>query len=164
MDMLDGLAGVGASVEDNPVTAIGDSLGDRNLMGMRRNRGQQALLGRSEFSQIGMMRPRDDKHVNRRLRIDIAEGDSPLIAGNYRRRYFVGGYGAKQAVSHAEDLNVCQACGAADIYGCPTANPRCTTPLVQRRRQFLASVAQGLVRRGRCCEGRGCGCGGKCRF
>jgi hypothetical protein len=32
---------------------------------------------------------------------------------------------------------------AADIYGCSTANPRCTTPLVQRPRQFLASVAQG---------------------
>jgi hypothetical protein len=58
---------------------------------------------------------------------------------------------------------VCQACGAADIYGCTTANPRCTTPLVQRPRQFLASVAQGLVMRGRCCQGRGCGCGGKCR-
>src|SRR5262249_23944794 len=40
------------------------------------------------------------------------------------------------------DLNVWQVRGAADIYGCPTANPRCTTPLVQRPRQFLASVAQ----------------------
>jgi RNA polymerase sigma-70 factor (sigma-E family) len=128
MDMLDGLAGVGAGVEDDPVTALSDTLGYRNLMGMRRNGGQQALLSRSEFSQIGVMRPRDDKHVNRRLRIDIAESDSPLIARNYRRRYLGGGYGAKQAVSHAEDLNVCQARSAGDIYGCTTAIPRCTTP------------------------------------
>jgi hypothetical protein len=41
-----------------------------------------------------------------------------------------------------DDLNVCQVQSAADIYGCTTANPRCTTPLVQRPRQFLASVAQ----------------------
>jgi hypothetical protein len=143
MDMLDGLAGVGAGVENDPVTALSDTLGHRNLMGMRRNGGQQALLSRSEFSQIGVMRPRDDKHVNRRLRIDIAESDSPLIARNYRRRYFGGGYGAKQAVSHAEDLNVCQARSAADIYGCTTANPRCTTPLVQRRRQFPAFRRSG---------------------
>lgn len=162
MDMLDGLAGVGAGVEDNPVTALGDALGDRNLMGVRRDGGQQALLGRSQFGQIGVMRPWDYKHVNRSLRIDIAEGDRPLITRNYRRRYFGGGYGAKQAVSHAEDLNVCQARGAADIYGCTTANPRCATPLVQRPRQFLASVAQGLVMRGRCCEA-GMWVGGKCR-
>ena len=163
MDMLDRLAGLGASVEDDPVTTLGDTLSDRNLMCVRREGGQQALIGHSELSQIGVVRPRDDKHVNRSLRIDIAESDRPLIARNYRRRYFGGRYGTKQAVSHAEDLNVCQARGAADIYGCTTANPRCTTPLVQRPRQFLASVAQGLVMRGRYCEGRGCGCGGKRR-
>jgi hypothetical protein len=80
MDMLDRLAGLGTSVEDNPVTALGDTLGDRNLVGVLRDGGQQALFGRSELSQIGVVRPRDDKHVNRSLRIDIAEGDSPLIA------------------------------------------------------------------------------------
>ena len=80
MDMLDGLAGIGASVKDNPVAALGDTLGDRNLMGVRHDGGQQALLGRSEFSHIGVMRPWDHEHVNRSLRIDIAEGDSPLIA------------------------------------------------------------------------------------
>src|SRR5215469_18891487 len=160
MDMLDRLAGLGASVEDDPVTTLGDTLSDRNLMCVRREGGQQALIGHSELSQIGVVRPRDDKHVNRSLRIDIAEGDSPLITRNYRRRYFGGGYGAKQAVSHAEDLNVCQACGAADIYGCTTANPRCTTPLVQRPRQLLASVAQGRVMRGRCCQNRDVGVGG----
>lgn len=159
MDVLHRLAGVGASIKDDPVTAIGDTLGDRDVMGVRRDGRQQAVPGRSEVSQIGVVRPRDNEHVYRRLRIDIAEGNRPLIARNYRRRYFGGGYGAKQAVCHAGDLNVCQVRGAADIYGCTTANPRCTTPLVQRPRQLLASVAQGLVMRGRCGEGMGCGCG-----
>jgi hypothetical protein len=90
-----------------------------------------------------VVRARDNEHVNRCLRIDIAEGDRPLVTGHYGSRYFGGGDGAKQAVRHALDLNVCQVRSAADIYGCSTANPRCTTPLVQRPRQFLASVAQG---------------------
>jgi hypothetical protein len=90
-----------------------------------------------------VVRPRDNEHVNRCLRIDIAECDRPLVTGHYSRRNLGGSYGAKQAVRHTEDLNVCQVRGAADIYGCTTANPRCTTPLVQRPRQSLASVAQG---------------------
>jgi hypothetical protein len=157
------LAGIRAGVEDDPVTPIGDALSDCDLMGVRRHGGQQAILGRGKFSQIGVVRPRDNEHVNRCLRIDIAECDRPLVTRHYGRRYFGGSDGAKQAVRHAEDLNVCQACGAADIYGCSTANPRCTTPLVQRPRQFLASVAQRRHACGRRCEGMGCGCGGKCR-
>jgi hypothetical protein len=162
VDVPNRLAGIGTSVEDDPVTVVGDAFRDCHLVGVSCDGGQQAFLGRSEFGQIGVVRPRDNEHVNRCLRIDIAECDRPLVTRDYGRRYLGGGNGAKQAVRHAEDLNVCQVRSAADIYGCTTANPRCTTPLVQRPRQFLASVAQGLVMRGRCCEGIGCGCGGKC--
>jgi hypothetical protein len=160
MNVAHGLAAVSAGVEDDPVARIGDTLGDRDLMRMGREVGQQAVSGRHELSQIGVVDSRDNEHVYGGLRIDIAEGDRPLRARNYRCWYLGGRDGAKQAVWHALDLNVCPACDAADIYGVTTANPRCTTPLVQRPRQFLASVAQGLVMRGRCCEGIGCGCGG----
>jgi RNA polymerase sigma-70 factor (sigma-E family) len=40
---------------------------------------------------------------------------------------------------------VWQVWAAWNLYGCTTANPRCTTALVQRPRQFLGSVAQGCV-------------------
>jgi RNA polymerase sigma-70 factor (sigma-E family) len=143
MDVPYRLAGTGAGVEDDPVTVVGDTLRDCNVMGVRCDGSQEAVLGHGELGQIGVMRPRDNEHVNWCLRIDIAECDGPLVTGHYRRRYFGGSDGAKQAVRHAEDLNVCQVRGAADIYGCTTANPRCTTPLVQRPRQLLASVAQG---------------------
>jgi hypothetical protein len=138
MDMPHRLAGIRAGVENNPVTVVSDAFRDCDLMGVRCHGGQQALIGRSQFGQIGVVRPRDNEHVNRCLRIDIAECDRPLVTRHYIRRNLGGSYGAKQAVRHADDLNVCQVPGAADIYGCTTANPRCTTPLVQRPRQFLA--------------------------
>jgi hypothetical protein len=163
MDVPNRLAGIGTSVEDDPVTVVGDAFRDCHLVGVSCDRGQQAFLGRSEFGQIGVVRPRDNEHVNRCLRIDIAECDRPLVTRHYCRRNLGGSYGAKQAVRHAEDLNVCQVPGAADIYGCCTANPRCTTPLVQRPRQFLASVAQGRACAGAVAKALGCGCGGKCR-
>ncbi len=143
MDMAHRLAAVSAGVEHNPVARIGDTLGDRDLMRVGCDVGEQAVSGRRELSQIGVVGSRNNEHVYGCLRIDIAEGDRPLGARNYRCWYFGGRDGAKQALRHAVDLNVCPAWNAADIYGGRTANPRCTTPLVQRPRQFLASVAQG---------------------
>jgi hypothetical protein len=160
MDVAHGLAAVSAGVKHDPVARIGDPLGDGDFMRMGCEVGQKTVADRRELGQIGVVGARDNEHMYRCLRIDIAECDRPLGARNYRRRYLGGGYSAKQALRHAVDLNVCPASNAADIYGCSTANPRCTTPLVQRPRQFLASVAQGLVMRGRC-ERIGCGCGGK---
>jgi hypothetical protein len=161
MDVAHGLAAISASVKHDPVARIGDALGDGDLMRMGCEVGQKTVAGRRELSQISVVGARDNEHVYRCLRIDIAECDRPLGARNYRRRYLGGGYGAKQALGHAVDLNVCPASNAGDIYGCSTANPRCTTPLVQRPRQFLASVAQGQVMRGRC-EALDVGGGGKC--
>jgi hypothetical protein len=143
MDMPYRLPGAQAGVENDPVTVVSDAFGDCNLMGVRCHGSQQALLGRSEFGQVGVVRPRDNEHVNRCLRIDIAECDRPVVTRHYGRRNLGGSYTAKQAVRHAGDLNVCRVPSAADIYGCTTANPRCTTPRVQRPCQFLASVAQG---------------------
>jgi len=155
MDMRYRLAGIGAGVEDDPVTVVGDAFSHCNLMGVRCDGGQQAVLGRSEFGQIGVVRPRDNEHVNRCLRIDIAERDRPLVARHYRRRYLGGGYGAKQAVRHADDLNVCQVSSAADIYGCSTANPRCTTPSGAAASPASGFRRSGTVMRGRCREGIG---------
>ena len=128
MDVPYGLAGTWAGVEDHTVTVVSDVFRDCDLVGVRCHGGKQAVVGRSEFGQIGVVRPRDNEHVYRCLRIDIAECDRPLVTRHYSRRNLGGSYGAKQAVRHTEDLNVCQVPGAADIYGCTTANPRCTTP------------------------------------
>jgi len=163
VDVPDCLAGIGASVEHDPVTVVCDAFRDCDLMGVSCDGSQQAGLGRSEFGQIGVVRPRDNEHVNRCLRIDIAECDRPLVTRDYGRRYLGGGNGAKQAVRHAEDLNVCQVPGAADIYGCSTANPRCTTPSGATASPVSGSVAQGRSCAGAAAKALGCGCGGKCR-
>jgi RNA polymerase sigma-70 factor (sigma-E family) len=115
MDVRYRLACIGAGVEDDPVAVLGDTLRDCNLMSVRRHSSQQAVLGRGEFSQIGVVHPRDNEHVYRCLRIDIAEGDRALVARHYRRRYFGGGYCAKQALWHAEILT-CTRSAAPPTY------------------------------------------------
>lgn len=63
MDVPYGLAGIGAGVEDDPVTVVSDAFRDCDLVGVRCHGGQQAVVGRSEFGQIGVVRPRDNEHV-----------------------------------------------------------------------------------------------------
>jgi len=130
MDMPDSLPAMGAGVEDNPVAVAGHALGHRHLVGVGDQFGQQAVADRGQLSQVGVVSARDHEYVYGSLRIDIAEGDCPVISGHYGRGYLVSGNGAEQAVRHAGDLNVWRVWNAADIYGCTTANPRCTTPLV----------------------------------
>jgi len=129
--VVDGLPGVRPGVEHHPVAVAVDALGYRDGVRVGDNVTQQPVAGGCQIGQIGVMSARDNKHVYWRLRIDIAEGNRPVITGHYGRRYLAGGYCAEQAVGHAGDLNVFRVFPAADIYGCFTANPRCTTPLVQ---------------------------------
>jgi hypothetical protein len=153
MDVPNRLAGIGASVEDDPVTVVRDAFLDCHFMGVSCDGGQQAVLGCGELGQICVVRPRDNEHVNRCLRIDIAECDRPLVTRHYGRRYLGGGYSAKQAVRHAEDLNVCQVRSAADIYGCSTANPTVHHPSGATASPVSGFRRSGTGIRGRCCEG-----------
>jgi hypothetical protein len=139
----DRLAAVGTRVEDNAVSGVRHALGNRHVLRVGDHIGQQPRIGRREGRQIRVMLARDHKYVNGSLRINVTERDRPGITGHYGRRYVAGGNTAKQAVRHADDLNVYRADNAADIYGCSTANPRCTTPLVPRPRQVLAPLLRG---------------------
>jgi hypothetical protein len=141
--VIDRLPGLSAGIEDDAIPALGNTFSDRHLVGVGDEVGQQPVAGGRKLGQVGVMVPSYHKYVYGSLRINVAERDCPGISGHYGRRYVGGGNAAEQAVRHAEDLNVWRAGDAADIYGCSTANPRCTTPLVQRPRQLLASVVQG---------------------
>ena len=138
MHVADGLARVRAGIKDHAVAALPDALGDRDIVGMRDDLRQQAVLGLGQLAEAGVMGTRDNEDVYRCLRIDVTERDGPIVAGHYRRGNIGCGNAAEQALGHGADLNVCRVRDASDIYGCSTANPRCTTPLVQRPRQFLA--------------------------
>jgi hypothetical protein len=104
MDVPDRLAAVTSGVKDHPVSAARDAFGDRDLVGVRYHLGQQSVPGRRELGHISVMLTRDNQHVNRRLRVNVAEGDRPRIAGDYGRRYLGTGNGAEQAIRHAKML------------------------------------------------------------
>lgn len=104
MDMIDSLPAVGTGIEHDPVAVSGQALGDRHLVRVRDQVGQQAAARRAQLGQIRVVGARDNEHVYGCLRIDITEGDRPVITGHYDRRYLVGGNGAEQAVRHAEIL------------------------------------------------------------
>src|SRR5579864_7054624 len=56
MRMVYGLPSLAASIEHNPITAVGDALGYRDLMGLGRHLGQQTVSGSREAGQIRIVR------------------------------------------------------------------------------------------------------------
>lgn len=105
MDVLDRLPGVGAGIEDNPVTGIGEALGDRNLCGVGDEFGQQAPLRCAERGQVRVVVARNDEHVDGSLRVNVTEGNRAGIRRDYRRGYLPSRYTAEQAISHVAILS-----------------------------------------------------------
>ena len=79
MDVTYCLAGQRAGVKDDPVAVVGNALGDRHLMRVGDEVGQQPCFGGGKLGQARVMFARNHKYVNRCLRVDIAERQSPLI-------------------------------------------------------------------------------------
>jgi len=90
MGVGDSLARVTARIKDNAVTGVGDTLGDRHLMCLRRDLSEQPVAGSGQAGQVAMVRFWNDEHVNRRLRVDIAECERALGFQDARRRQFAG--------------------------------------------------------------------------
>ena len=162
VDVADRLACARAGVEDDPVTAIRNALGDRHLMRVGYEVGEQTRLGSGEFGQIRVMGARNHKYVNRCLWVDIAERHCALISRDYGRGYLSGSYAAEQAVRHGPILT-CGRSGAPQTVIVALLRTHGASPLwcnglasFWLRRSGL-SHARALMRR------LGCGCGGKCR-
>jgi hypothetical protein len=65
----------------------------------------------TEVVQCGDMELRHDKDMHRRLRIDVFEGDHPVVFKNLRRRNLAGNDAAEEAVGgHARLLAAFHAC------------------------------------------------------
>jgi hypothetical protein len=115
VDVADCLAGAGAGVEDDPVTLVGNALGDRHIVRVGNEIGKQVCFGGSELGQIRVMSAGDHKHVNRRLWVDITERHCARISRHYLRGYLSGSYAAEQAVGHGPILT-CGRSGALLTY------------------------------------------------
>jgi hypothetical protein len=104
--MRDRLPGVRPGVEDHAVAVSGDPLGQRHLMGVGDDVGQQSVTRRPELGQGGVVGPRDHQDVDGRLRVDVTEGDRPRSSRHDGRRDVASGNAAEQTVGHVPDLNV----------------------------------------------------------
>jgi hypothetical protein len=96
----DGLPAVLAGVEYDPVSAVGNALGGRDLVCRADDFVEKAAARGGEGRHVGEMIPGHHQNVRRRLRVDVTEGDGPLSVHHYRGRDLSGSYPAEQAVWH----------------------------------------------------------------
>jgi len=143
VDMADRLASAGAGIEDDAVAVVGDTLGDRHLMRVGDEVGQQPRFGGGERGQIRVMFARDHKDVNGCLWVDIAERHCPLISRDYGRGYLSGSYAAEQALGHGPILT-CGMSPAPLTYMVAVLRSHGAPPLwCNGLASFWLSVAQG---------------------
>ena len=102
VQVRDGVAGVVAHVEDQPVTPRCDSLGSGHLVRQGEHRAQQAGVPIDEVARIADMPTGNDQCMGWRDRSEIPERDSLSVRGDD-----VGGDGARRDVAeHAVAHNV----------------------------------------------------------
>jgi hypothetical protein len=143
------LAGLRPGVEHHPVPGLGHARAGRDQGRLRCKLVKQAITGLGERRQVRMVLSRDNQHVHRRLRVYVLERDGARALQHARRRDLPRRDATKQAVNHDADLNLCHADRAADIYGCTTAKPRRTIPLVHSPVNAGLRVVRCDIRGGR---------------
>ncbi len=114
MDVRDDLARVGAGVEDHAIAILADPLRLRDAVHPGNHLAEQPAVRGGERRDVGIVLLRDDEHVRRGLRVDIAEGQDPVRFKHRGRGDFAGHDGAEQAFSHAKILG---------LPGAPTDHP-----------------------------------------
>ena len=84
-----GLASVSTGVEDHTIAGFGDALSHRHLMCLGRDLGEQAFVG-GDGRQIAKMIARNHEHMNRRLRIYVAECERASALEYHRSWHLTG--------------------------------------------------------------------------
>jgi hypothetical protein len=128
--VVDGLASLGACVEDHPVAGLGDTFAHCHLPGVSDQIGQETRVGRAKVGNVGVVSASDDQHVHRSLGIYVAKGHRVGVSGHYRRRHLTGGDTAEQALGHGAILTSDPPGGLPTYIVALLRTPRCTTPLV----------------------------------
>jgi len=107
MDVLDRLASLRTGIEDHSVAGVGDALINGHLPGVGDKVNQQVIACCPQLSQVRVMGSRDYQDMDRRLRIDIAEGNCAGICGYDRRGCIARRDTAEQAIRHGGILTSC---------------------------------------------------------
>src|SRR5580693_6763708 len=98
--MPDRLSRSGTGVEHDPVSAVGDALGDGDLVRLGDELVEQAVTGAGQGGDVRVMVARDHQDVRGRLRVDVPEGDDALTVKHHRSRDLPGRDTAEQALWH----------------------------------------------------------------
>jgi len=106
VDVRDGLTGLGAGVEDDPVTGLGHALGRRDLPDCVDHLAEQRGVRGGERRHVGVMRLGYDQDMRRGLRVDVAEGQDPVRFKHLGGGDFARHDGAEQAISHRKILGL----------------------------------------------------------
>jgi hypothetical protein len=97
----DRLSAVAARIEDDPVSAGIDALGDSDLMGRRDELVEQPVARARQRRYVREVIPRDNQDMRRGLGADVTEGDDPLPVPHDRGRDLSSRDPAEQAVWHS---------------------------------------------------------------
>ena len=101
MEVRDAVEGVVADIEDEPVPPPVDALGAGHRLRGREHLGQHGAVRVGHLVGVGDVLLRDDQHVGRGGRVDVAERVRALGLENLRGRHLAGDDLAEQAVAHA---------------------------------------------------------------
>src|SRR5579884_2722695 len=99
--MLDRLTAVAADVRDEAVARAGDPLVVRNALREAEHPAPQLVVLNTELVRGDDVLPRDDEHVHRCLRVDVANGEDRIVLSHVRRGDLVPADAAEETVTHA---------------------------------------------------------------
>ena len=100
MNVEDRLASFAIGVEDRPVSALAVPVLLRQRRRSPRHRSDQLVITRREVVQRGDVTSRDDQQMERRLRIDVLDGDYGIVLMDDRGWNRACDNLAEEAVSH----------------------------------------------------------------
>jgi hypothetical protein len=104
VDVRNGLARVGAGVEDDAIAALADPFRLCDAVHPGDHLAEQPAVRGGQRRDVGKVLLRDDEHMRRGLRVDIAEGQDPVRFKHRGRGNFASHDGAEQAFSHTKIL------------------------------------------------------------
>lgn len=122
VEMSDRLAAVRTGVHHR-AKAILQSLLCRNVSGYRMHMAEQSLVFERQMRERSDVLARDDQQMDGRLRVDIGDGECPLVFEDLLRWYGTSGNFAEEAI-HAEQSNANVSHSPREVARRPAREPR----------------------------------------
>jgi hypothetical protein len=94
------LTGFAVTVEDSTVPSVGITLLGRDCRGKPQHASEEPFVRRAEVVQGRNVTPRDDQRVQRRLRVNVVEGDELIVLADDRRWNLTACNPAEETVVH----------------------------------------------------------------